>query len=262
MPTLSEDKKLVWLGLKQPKQDQSVIEKTVQLLEEHVGDFSTYQTEVDENLTSLSEHETYLINQGFETEDAESFTSKIENAYNTWDDYRSFVVADINSYEGLKNGFGTTSAFVGESQTESGEPASGIRVHDDGGITYAGVQVPAGTVEVFGNRVEFSQQDPPDDAEAVFEYSNLQVSNTIPTTFETIDVSADISNTGNREGTAYVQLLEDGAVYAEQQVQVAAGATETVTFSWFSSELKSVELTIDGLEPELVSVIPAGLLFI
>ena len=47
-----------------------------------------------------------------------------------------------------------------ELTTDDGSPLAGIRVHPEPGQTYDGVDVPAGTTEVFGARVEFSEQTP------------------------------------------------------------------------------------------------------
>jgi len=47
-----------------------------------------------------------------------------------------------------------------ELTTDDGSPLAGIRVHTEPGQSFDGIAVPAGTAEVFGRRVEVSQQTP------------------------------------------------------------------------------------------------------
>lgn len=269
MVDLTEKEKLVWLGFKQPKQSMSGIEKEVSMLSDEVT-FEEFQADLDaydlsgdgndQDISSYAEFKTYLTDQGFTSDEADTFIEKIKNNFDSYADFETYTEDTATSWETFKNEFGTASTFTGEIRTEDGEPVAGIRFHDSAAVSYDGIVVPAGTVEVFGTRVEFSEQDAPQTGEALMSFSNLQVSDQLPQKFETITISADIDNIGDAGGDAFPQLKIDGVVVATKgPITITNGGSDSVSFSWSFNELQSVDVTIATLDPLTVSVIPAGL---
>lgn len=261
MGDIGEDKKLIWLGLKRAQQDTSEARDHIDRLQRGV-EYDDYEDAVS-GFADDSDHKTWLIdedNADFTEDQADSFNEMIQNNFESWSDYQDFVVNEAGSYITLRNGFDTQTAFESEERTADGEAVAGVRLHDTDGVSYAGVSVPAGTVEIYGNRVEFSRTGPPDAEEADISFSNLSISNTTPTRYETITISADVSNTGDSTGAVYAPLLEDGDVVTRQRIEVAAGATETVEFERRYTEFQSMEVTIKDLPEQKVVVVHEGLI--
>jgi hypothetical protein len=69
------------------------------------------------------------------------------------------------------------------------------------------------------------------DAPAEFTVSSLQITPTEPVTGQTITISADVHNSGDREGSYSSSLMINGATIDTKDVNVAGGATETLSFS-------------------------------
>jgi hypothetical protein len=265
MSELDEDKKLIWLGLKRPESDRSEVAGGINKLLNNVEDYSTFQSDLD-NVADYTEFKTYLENHGFSSEEADTFINRIQNNFedtdssgSTYDEFKDYVQNEASSFAELKNAFNTNKTIGSDKETTEGQKVAGIKFFDTDGYTKAGVFAPAGSTEIFGNEIHLSETGAPTAAQEDISFSNLSVSNTTPVTYERIDISADITNNGNRRGSVYVPLIEDGSVLERKKVQVAAGATETVTFERFYTELTSVEVTIKDLDPVAVVVIPAGL---
>lgn len=263
---LSERKKLVWAGLKKDRSDRSVIAKEVELLKEHVGDWETYQGDVTggedgDGLTSYGEFNTYLTDAGFTQDEADTFEQKVKDNYDSWSDHEGFVGTQAQSYAGYKNGFGTAVGLQGETETEDGEPVGGVRVHDSAGVSYAGVPVEAGTVEIFGRRVEVSQQAPPRAEDGTINYSNLTVEpDTVVDVYNEVTITADVENTNSGARRETVTLTEDGDVVAEKTVDIPANTTETVVFSREKTETQCNDYAIGPLTPETICWVHPGLI--
>lgn len=234
---LSEDKRLVWAGLKQPQQDQSPIQRFVNTLEEEV-DFGSFQSAVLEDISDYSGLQSYFEDNGFDADKAEDFVDHIENDYPEFADFEDFVDS-INSYSAFINGFGTTATFSGEAVTEDGDDLAAIRIHDDGGISQNGVVLPEGTVEVIGRRIEFSQSGPirAEDGEVTFSNLTTDSNDNVETNLSTVEISVDVSNSNSGARLVSVALTRDGSVVDEQNVEVPATSTETVTFTESHSDV-------------------------
>jgi len=274
MADLSSDKKLVWLGFKNPQQDVNQAGTDLQKLKDNVGDFGTFQDQLDaydldgdgsdEDISDFTQFKTYLEDNGFTSLEADSFIQKIKNSFEDADedgskygDFETYVQDTATSYEELQSQFGSTSGMTGETETADGEKVTGIIFHEEVGVSKDGVNVPPGTTEIIGNRIEFSQTDQIETGEPLMSYSNLQVSETTPYTYETITISADLENIGDVSGDAYPQLKVDGEVVkAQGPIFLFNGESTTVEFEYSFEELVSVEMTIDTLESQTVSVIP------
>lgn len=260
---LSEEKKLIWAGLKKDRADRSVIAKEVELLKEHVGDWSTYESDIDsDSVTSYAEFNTYLTDAGFTQDEADTFEDKVRNNYSSWSAHEDFVVTSAQSYPGYKNGFGTAVGLEGETETEDGDPVAGIRIHDSAGVSYNGIVVEEGTVEVFGRRVEFSEQDPRRAEDGTINYSNLRTddSDDVVDVYQEITISADVENTNTGARRETVTLTEDGDVVAEKTVEIDGGATKTVGFTREETESQCHDYAIGPLDPITVCWVQPGLI--
>lgn len=268
MSDLSEDKKLIWLGLKRPSSDTSEVAGGINKLVNNIEDYSTFQNDLDD-VADYTEFKTYLENNGFSSQDADTFINRIQNNFededssgSSYDEFEDYVQDEATSFSELKNAFDTNKTVGSDAKTAEGQKVSGIKFFDNDGYTKDGVFAPAGSTEVYGNEIHFSQTGAPAAAEEDISYSNLQVSETTPVLFERIDISADITNSGNARGAVYVPLIEDGSVVERKKVSVAAGATETVTFERSYTTYRSIDVTIKNLEPILIVSIPQGLAFL
>jgi len=275
---LTEEKKLIWAGLKRAQSDQSAVVGELNRIKSNI-EWSTYVAHhdaydldgdgTDENISNFSQFKTYLENEhGFSTDEAQAYVDKIKNSFtddnssgSVYDEYEDYVENQANSYDELKNKFGTVTAMTTEQQTETGEPVAGIRVHDTAGVSYAGVSVEAGTTEIFGRRIEISQQDPPRAEDGSINYSNLTTSDSdnVVTVYETIKISADVQNTNSGDRRVTVTLTEDGSVHAEKTVDIDAGSTRTVSFNVSKREYVCHDYAIADLSAVTVCWVPSGL---
>lgn len=264
---METNEKLVWLGIKTNAASQSVIQGEIQHLKETIGDWSTFQTEVG-NDTTYEEFKTTLTDAGWTEEEAQTLIDKIKNAYTdddssgtTWDEFSDDVANNHSSYEEWSTVFDSGTGVQGDGKTDSGEPIAGVRIHENAGISYSGVEVPGGTIEVFGQRVEFSQQDPPRGSEAKVAYSNFSTDDADNT--ETIGndmvFSADVTNANSWAVTATVPLTEDGEVVDSKEVRIPASGTETVSFSVTKNEYVCAEYAIGDTSTILACWTPAGI---
>jgi hypothetical protein len=264
--SLTTEEKLVWLGVKQNTAKASVVSGDIQRLRETIGDWSAFQSAVDAD-GSYTDFETTLTDAGWTADEAQRLITKIQSAYEdtdssgtTWDEFAADV-ADRTSYEDWSTVFGSTTGLIGDTLTENGEPIAGVRIHEEAGVSYDGVSVPAGTTEVFGQRVEFSQQGGARAAPAVVTYSNLRTDSddNTATVGNPVDITADVTNPNNFPVTVTVPLTGDGEVVRDQRVSINANGTETVTFRVTRSEYVCVDYAIGETDPVLVCWRPGGL---
>ncbi|AGC34503.1 hypothetical protein HVTV-2_gp135 [Haloarcula virus HVTV-2] len=276
MSELTEEKKLIWLGLKRPQSDTSVVHEELTKLQNNVGDFSTFQNDLDaydldgdgndEDISNYTQFKTYLTDNGFSSTEADTFINRIQNNFtdedssgSTYDEFESYVENQASTFTELKNAFNSNTTIGTEQETDTGEQTAGIKFFENDGYTKDGVFAPAGSTEIFGNEIHLSQTGAPSADSADISYSNLAISNTTPVRYEEIDISADITNNGSRRGSVFAPLIEDGSVVSRKRVEIAAGATETVTFKRQYTEYESIEVTIKNLPTQTVVVIPEGL---
>jgi len=270
MADLSEDKKLVWLGLQNPQQDVSQVQMEIQKLKNEVGDFATFQKHLDaydldgdgtdDDISSYSDFKTYLLDNAFTESEADAFIEKIKLNFDSYQDFEDFIENEAESYEDVAVQFGSGTGITDGQKTEDGGSVSGLEFHDEQAVSRDGVTLPPGTVEIYGNRIEFSQTDSVVTEDALMSYSNLQVSNTTPLKYETITISADIKNIGSNAGDAFPTLTVDGEVVKSKgPIYIVNGGTDSVSFDYSFDELMSVEITIDTLSSQTVAVIPEGL---
>jgi len=275
---LTEEKKLIWAGLKRAQQDfnsgsteLSKIESNISwaTFQGHLDAYDIDEDGTDEDISSYPEFKTYLgLEHGFTTEEQDTFVSKLQATFTdedasgtSYDEFEAYVENEATSFNQLTNQFSTTTTFATETKTEDGDPVAGIRVHDSSGVSYAGVPVDPGTTEVFGRRVEFSQQAPSRAEDGTISYANLTTDDpdNAVNVYAYIEISADVTNTNSGDRKVTVTLTEDGSVLKEKTITLNGGATQTVSFSVVKDEYVCHDYSIGGLSAVTVCWEPAGL---
>lgn len=257
---------LTWLGIKSPSANQNTASGDVERLKANVGDYDAFVT-ILEDSTSWTEFETALLDNGFSQEQADNLINRAQQAFEDedssgtdWDEYKEYAANTATSYTEYKTEFPTTSGLRSEKTTEDGQPAAGIRVHESQGVSYAGVSLPAGTTEVFGSRIEFSQQEPAVEAEDLG-YSNIRTDDAddVATVFQTMTISCDVTNPNTFQASATIPLQEDGSVIQRQEVTVDGSTTTTVSFEVRKEDYICAEYSIGSSGTVLACWVPSGL---
>jgi len=93
-------------------------------------------------------------------------------------------------------------------------------------------------------------------APAAFSVSSLSIQPAEVEPSETILVSIVVANTGGESGSYTVVLKIDGVKEAEERVTIAAGSSQTVSFSVIREEAGSYTVTVDGLSSSFTVVAP------
>lgn len=259
MSGLTQEDKLRALGIKQASSQENPLSGSFEQLRNAV-EWDTFKDDVLNDLTGFDEFEDYLVDEAeFEEEGAETLRDRIEAKYESWDDLQDDV-DDADSYGEWEGEFRFGTSLTGDTLNEDGENNAGIRIHGEGGVSQAGVTVPAGTVEIYGPRIEFSQTDSTiDDPSTAFNVSNLQVSDTVPTLYETITISAQIENESGYSTSFTAKLTEDGDKVDSKTLSFDVDETRTVEFERTYMEYKSVDVKINDAGPETVSVVQSGI---
>ncbi len=95
------------------------------------------------------------------------------------------------------------------------------------------------------------------DAEpAAFSVSNLSIQPTQVQPGEAVNISVFVANTGGTEGSYAAVLKINGAVEAGETVTIAAGGSQTVTFSVTRNEASSYTIAVGGLSDSFTVVAP------
>ena len=87
---------------------------------------------------------------------------------------------------------------------------------------------------------------------AAFSLSSLDITPMEVDIGESVTVSVVVTNTGDLEGTYEVTLRIDGVVVATQEVTLAAGASQTVTFTVAEDVAGTYTVGIDGFSDTFV----------
>jgi hypothetical protein len=91
---------------------------------------------------------------------------------------------------------------------------------------------------------------------AAFTLSSLVVSPVQVATGEKVGINLSVANTGGTEGSYTVVLNINGVKEAEKSVTVAAGSSQTVTFSVTKAEAGSYSVAVDGLSGSFIVLAP------
>jgi len=279
---LSEEKKLVWAGLKRAQQDTSEVVGEFNKLRNEVGEYDVFKSDLDaydldgdgtdEDISSYTNFKTYLTDNGFSSSEADAFIDKIranfedeDSSGTSWDEFEDFAESQ-ESYTELKNGFGTQVSLTTGEETPDGEPTGGIRVLEGGGITYGGVSTSVTTTEIFGRRIELSQASAGRDESGSINYSNIRVTDgddkasNVATVNTTMTIAADIENTNADTRNITATLTFDGSVRASKTLLVNGGSTRTVSFEVRDGDYTCYEAKIGDAGPLSVCWAPAALI--
>lgn len=228
---MEADEKLVWLGIKTNAAKVNQLTADVSQLKGTVGDWETFQNEVD-NATSYSDlRDTLVNNYNWSQEDADAFISRLKNEFNSFPDFQSSVDG-FDSYQELQALFDSATTFQADSETQDGQPAAGIRIHESAGTTYAGVSVPPGTTEIFGTRVEVSGQSPVRGARDPVAFGTINVSpgNNIDVS-QPVTFSTTVSNPNTFAIDADIALTENESVIRSKTVAFDPSESKSVSFT-------------------------------
>ncbi|WP_162224314.1 PGF-pre-PGF domain-containing protein [Halorussus salinus] len=88
--------------------------------------------------------------------------------------------------------------------------------------------------------------------------SSAELGRSTVTVGETVDVTAELTNDGNGEGTYTAELTVDGDVVATKDVTVKGGETKTVTFNYEASETGKFEVSVDDASAGTLTVVEEG----
>ena len=94
-------------------------------------------------------------------------------------------------------------------------------------------------------------------APATFEVANLVVEPSETTVGRTVTIKANVTNTGDAEGTYTANLEINGKVEDSQDVTLAAGQTQIVEFTYTPSSEATYAVTIGGATATLKVTLPA-----
>ena len=97
---------------------------------------------------------------------------------------------------------------------------------------------------------------PPAPAPAAFSLSNLTVQPAEVQPKETVIITVAVANTGGMEGSYTVVLKLSGVKEADKSVTIAAGSTQTVSFSVTKAEAGSYSVAVDGLSGSFTVLTP------
>lgn len=174
--SLKPQDKLRWLGLKRNTQKQSVIEEEINILRDNFNSFSDFQDLVSDQTAyeppeeeEPADGESFLTNalqnNGFSETQALKFASKCrsnfpaddtENGDTSFENFSQHT-QNSNGWADWKAEFKKNANFSSELLTEDGASAAGVEVYDAQGTTRDGVEVPPGTIEMYGYQVHFSK---------------------------------------------------------------------------------------------------------
>ena len=89
----------------------------------------------------------------------------------------------------------------------------------------------AGTYDLAVNGVNAGTLDVTEPSSAEFDVAELTLSETEAVVGETVDVTAEVTNSGDADGAYSAELVIDGTVVDSQSIDVDANGTATVTFT-------------------------------
>jgi hypothetical protein len=226
-------------------------------------DYATFSDDV-QGLSSYSEFETYLQDtHGFSAGEASTFREQLESKYASFTDFQDSL-STFDSYEEWENSLSWGETVGGESTDEDGRLVSGFRFHDESGVTREGVRVPAGTVEIFGEEIHTSNTSPPVEEESsgsLFSWANESYSPDVPTPYDPVTISADVTNNGSYAEPFVAALKVDGPVVDESDlVKIGPGNTRTFEFTYRFDEVGNYDVQISSSATQTIPVAPEGLI--
>lgn len=246
MSNLTEDQKLVKLGLRAPNQTESAVTETKDKLQSNIAEkWATFQENFeDANLGSWSDFETWLDDNGFTSTEASNIRSTFESKYSSFSDFKDNILNQYTSWSDFENDFASNTGLRSTRETDTGLSAAGIKVYEEAGVGRSGQSIPAGGVEVYGKEVHFSQSDAVRDtkdesagADDPVVWDNLVVDpNRATAGVDTVDVSCDVTNNTSFVGNVVAELIVDDGVVDTKTRELEGNTTITISFDWTAGE--------------------------
>lgn len=241
MSELTEDQKLVKLGLRSPNQTQSAGSETIEEFKNKIAEeWDTFQENFeDSNLSSWGDFETWLVDNGFSADKASTIRSNFEQKYSSFSEFSDKILNDFESFEDFENDFASNTGLRSTRETDDGLSAGGIKVYEEAGVGRSGQSIPAGGVEVYGAEVHFSEttnvQETKDESAGTEEpivWDNLSVSPTGVRIGDIVTVEADVTNNTGFVGNVVAELILDGEVIDTKTRELEGNTTITVSFEY------------------------------
>lgn len=282
---ITAQQKLIWLGLNNRTFQQNPFQSQIEELK-NLYSFSEIQDKFENDWGSFADYagdvnaENRSDSNGIE--DYQSWQKKLVDIYgdpenpqeptdpeisDAWDPHEDAFINEYVGWPDFENEFRTNTALTGQRQDESGEDIAGVRVHDTTGVTKNGDTVPAGSVEVFGRQVHFSQSDEArqgagtggtEDPNIVFR--NIAVNpTTTPNIGAEITVSAEVKNDTSYTETVIAPLKENGTVTDSQTLELMGNEIQEVSFTLEKPTNQLVTVKIGDSDSITVNWVPAGI---
>jgi len=209
---------------------------------------STLDTAVKDQVATIDSYddlEQYLLDQGLSAERASTLVAKAKRVYNSFGAFRTAILSSRTPLSDLLS--------TVEQADDIGDQSAGLKIFETAGETINGVDAPAGAVSIRGTEVHFSRLETADASEATaadVSYSNLTVdtpSGSLSTsTSGTVTVSATLENTNTSADIVglTVPLLVNGSGSRAKTVDILAGQTTTVAFTFAADLLGLGEYTL------------------
>ena len=272
MSGITEEQKLVKLGLRSPNQTESAVAGIIAQLQTNIAnEWETFQELFeDENLSSWDAFETWLVDNGFDQDSAENVRTTLEEKYESFSEFKNAIISEYESWTDFENDFASNDGLRGDRDTTGGLTATGVTVYNEAGVGRSGQKIPAGGIEVFGTEVHFSEsdelKDTPDDSAGTddpVEWSNLVVDPTPASIGEDVSVTADITNNASYLRFITAELVVENEVRKSKTVEVSGKSTKTVSFTHtagvdvtYASSSYRVGISKAGAEELLVTFPP------
>jgi hypothetical protein len=210
---------------------------------------------------TYDEFKSYLQDNGFSADEADTFVSKVEKEYTDFNTFRNEVLADDSPGSAARNA-------VGHQTTVGSDDGLGIKVFEEAGEAADGTAMAAGDVAVRTagkvNVVQAPFSGGGGDGEVSVGATTASASSV--GVGETVRLSAPAENTGSTEASATVRLSVDAValggdrsgVVASRTVTVPPGETRNVTFSYAPPKAGEYDLRIGDGSPATVTATFAG----
>lgn len=235
---LNQRVKLVWLGVKSPSISTSSFNDPYLQLQ-NLYSFSEIQDKFTNDWSSYSDYKSDVDasnrNDGKGITNYFDWEQKLKKIYNDWGNHEDHFVNQYNSYSDFRAEFSEDKQLVSE------EVDAGVRIFDTKGETEDGITAPAGSVEIFGEEIHFSDTGggSRDDQSGDIVVDNISASNHSPDVGVSVTISADVTNNSNTVFSGPLSLYEDGFEFKSNSVVVNDG------------ESTSIEFTVTKNEPEV-----------
>jgi len=270
MSELTEDQKLVKLGLRSPNQTINAGAELLEKLKSKVAEeWDKFQENFeDASLSSFDEFETWLVDNGFDQTTATNIRNKFEDKYPSFSEFKTTLIDEYDSWEAFENDFASNAGLRSDRKTDNGLAAAGMKVYEESGVGRSGQSIPAGGVEIYGKEIHFSQssavrdtKDESSGADDAIEYSNLSVSPTGIRVGDTVTVEADLDHNTPFAGSVVADFIVDGNTRESKTIQLTGNDNKTVSFEYTAGEdgTGTFALAIEDLDPVDVTVIYGGL---